>query len=108
MCGPVWGNVPFVFPLDNGRYRLYFCGQGGTLSAISSDGLDFTPEPGVRVRGCDPSLLELDDGRYRLYYKVASGPGGPGQSIHRAYSAISSNGLDFTGRGAAAGVGRDD
>lgn len=93
------GNVPFVYQLEGGGYRLYFCGQGGILSAKSADGLNFTAEPGVRTPGCDPSLVKLDDGRYRMYYKLASGPGGPGQSVHRSYSAISNDGLNFVSEG---------
>lgn len=94
------GNVPSVYPLEAGGYRLYFCGQGGILSAFSADGLDFQLEPGVRVpRGCDPSLVRLDDGRYRMYYKIPFGQGGPGQSIHKAYSAISADGMQFTDEG---------
>jgi uncharacterized protein (TIGR03437 family) len=94
------GNVPFVYPLETGGYRLYFCGQGGILSAYSANGLDFQIEPGVRVpRGCDPSLVRLDDGRYRMYYKIPFGPGGPGQSVHKAYSAISADGVQFTDEG---------
>jgi len=93
------GNVPFVYPLESGGYRLYFCGMNGALSALSQDGLNFAVEPGVRMHGCDPSLVKLDDGRYRLYYKMASGPGGPGQSIHKAYSAISTDGLNFIDEG---------
>ena len=45
------GNVPFVFPLDDGRFRLFFCGQGGIRSAISTDGLNFSIEAGVRTPG---------------------------------------------------------
>lgn len=94
------GNVPFVYPLEAGGYRLYFCGQGGILSAHSADGIAFAIEPGVRVpRGCDPSLVKLDDGRYRMYYKIPFGPGGPGQSVHKSYSAISRDGVTFTDEG---------
>jgi hypothetical protein len=94
------GNVPFVYPAEGGGYRLYFCGQGGIVSALSSDGLEFRMEAGVRVmRGCDPSLVKLDDGRFRMYYKIPTGPGGPGQSVHKAYSAVSADGVNFVDEG---------
>ncbi len=104
------GSVPFVYALDGGGYRLYYCGRGGIQSARSTDGLNFTAEPGVRIGAlpgpqnpesivCDPSLVKLDDGRYRLYYKGGQGSGGPGQSIHRVFSAVSTDGLEFTREG---------
>ena len=78
--------------------------------AISEDGINFTEEPGVRLSGTaipdDPewqvhgaTVIELDDGSYRMYYIGATGEGGPGHAIHRIYSAISSDGLNFTREG---------
>jgi hypothetical protein len=34
-----------------------------------------------------------------MYYKGATGPGGPGQSVHSVFSAISTNGLSFEKEG---------
>ena len=34
-----------------------------------------------------------------MYYKGANGPGGPGQSIHSIYSAVSTDGLRFEKEG---------
>lgn len=102
------GNVPFAYKLSDGRVRLYYCGQGGIVSAISSDGLNFATESGLRISPgtgnemivCDPTLVTLSDGRVRMYYKGAnSGTGGPGQAIHKIYSAISSDGLAFAKEG---------
>ena len=102
------GGIPFAQKLSDGRVRLYFCGPGGILSAISSDGLNFTQESGARIGSragneavvCDPTLVTLPDGRVRMYYKGAnSASGGPGQAIHKIYSAISSDGLAFTREG---------
>lgn len=104
------GSVPFVIILPDGRFRLYYCSVSGIVSAISSDGLSFTREPGVRLQGtgrtgdpepivCDPSVLRLDDGRWRMYYKGADRPGGPGFANHRAFSAISEDGLTFQREG---------
>ena len=102
-------TVPNIHRAEDGRFRLYYGGQGGILSAISDDGLSFSKEPGVRVTPgtqdslemivSDPTLVALGDGRVRLYYKGATGPGGPGQSIHSVFSAISTDGLLFEKEG---------
>jgi len=103
------GSVPFVHTLKDGKVRLYYCsGDEGILSAISNDGLTFAKEPGTRIAPgagfelhvCDPTLVELPDGRVRMYYKGANSMNpGPGQSIHKIYSAISSDGLSFQKEG---------
>lgn len=104
------GSVPYVNRLKDGRFRLYYCGAGGILSAISSDGLNFEKEQGVRIAPvaglgnpesmvCDATIIDLPDGRIRMYYKGATGLGGPGQAVHRIFSAISSDGLNFQKEG---------
>ncbi len=102
------GSVPFVHLLKNGKVRLYYCNSKGILSAISDDGLTFEKEQGVRIAPgtgfesivCDPTIVNLPDGRMRMYYKGAnSQAGGPGQSIHKIYSAVSSDGLTFQKEG---------
>ena len=102
------GSVPFIHKLKDGRVRLYYCENSGILSAISNNGLTFTKEQGVRIppgtgfelQVCDPTMVDLLDGKMRMYYKGAdSQSGGPGQSIHKIYSAISSDGLTFTKEG---------
>ncbi len=102
-------TVPNVCRLEDGRVRMYYGGPGGILSAISQDGITFTKETGVRVSSSspgghemivsDPTLVKLKDGRVRMYYKGANGPGGPGQSVHSIYSAISTDGLRFEKEG---------
>lgn len=102
------GSVPFVHLLDDGKIRLYYCNSNGILSAISEDGLTFTEEQGVRIspgtgfesQVCDPTIVNLPDGKIRMYYKGADSlAGGPGQSIHKIYSAVSSDGLTFQKEG---------
>src|SRR3989344_5130334 len=82
------GSVPFVHKLKDGKIRLYYCSSGGILSAISSDGLSFTKEEGIRIspgtgfelQVCDPTIVNLPDGKMRMYYKGASSLNpGPGQ-----------------------------
>ena len=102
------GSVPFVHKLKDGRVRLYYCNNKGILSAVSNDGLTFTKEQGVRISSgtgfelhvCDPTIADLPDGKMRMYYKGANSmKPGPGQSIHKIFSAISSDGLTFQKEG---------
>jgi len=104
------GSVPYVYKLKDGRYRLYYCGAGGILSAVSPDGLTFQKESGVRIAMvfqsgnqesivCDPTIVELPDGKIRMYYKGSNGSGGPGEALHKIFSAISPDGLDFQKEG---------
>ena len=102
-------TVPNILLLEDGRFRLYYGGPGGILSAISGDGLNFTKESGVRVPSgsagspemiaSDPTLVRLKDGRVRMYYKGATGGGGPGQAVHSVFSAVSTDGLSFEKEG---------
>jgi len=102
-------TVPNVYRMADGRIRMYYGGPGGILSAVSDDGLTFNKESGVRVPSgsqnspevivSDPTLVRLNDGRVRMYYKGATGPGGPGQSVHNVFSAISPDGLLFEKEG---------
>lgn len=40
----------------------------------------------------------MEDG-ITMYYKGANGPGGPGKAVHKIFSALSTNGLDFEKEG---------
>ena len=102
------GSVPFVHKLKDGKVRLYYCSSKGILSAISNDGLTFTKEQGVRIlpgtgfefQVCDPTIVDLPGEKMRMYYKGANSMNpGPGQSIHKIFSAISSDGLTFQKEG---------
>lgn len=102
------GSVPFVHRLKDGKVRLYYCNSKGILSAVSDDGLSFTKEQGVRISPgagfetvvCDPTIVDLPNGNIRMYYKGADSMNpGPGQSIHKIYSATSSDGLTFQKEG---------
>lgn len=109
----IHGSVPYAYSLkrDSGKIRLYFCGLGpGIGSATSNNGLKFNLEPGTRLSSsdeygnqpaavCDASLVKLPNGRMRMYYKAAQGQGGPGQATHKVYSAVSSDGINFTKEG---------
>lgn len=104
------GSVPYAYRLKDGGFRLYYCGAGGILSAASADGLNFEKEPGVRIAPagglgnaesiiCDATVIDLPDGKIRMYYKGSNGPGGPGQALHKVFSAVSSDGLNFQKEG---------
>ncbi len=96
------GVVPLAWPLPDGSVRLYYCGGGGPpgiVSALSEDGLNFTPEQGSRVElagqiACDPSIVEADEG-LRMYFKeqLPQAPGEP--PVHIVWSAVSSDGLNW-------------
>ena len=87
---------PRLFALPGGRCRLLACGDDfgdagrvsgkcigkHIISAISDDGLDFTFEPGERIRSDidavhaeDMSVITLGDGRQRMYYAACDSDG---------------------------------
>ena len=94
------------------RYRLY-ChhysyplkpgleSQNHIVSAISDNGLDFRPEPGVRIpqenRFEDyavyaPEVVRLGDGTYRMYYAAWTH-----EPMHgRLFTAVSRDGLNWS------------
>ncbi len=90
---------PDVVKLENGQWRMYY-GQSPTqpntqpnqpanhpiLSAISTNGKIFKPEPGVRIaNGAFPDVIHLHNGQWRMYYQG-------GQGI---ISALSTDGLNW-------------
>jgi hypothetical protein len=65
-----------------GPGRPYSEYQGYILRAISKDGLDFTFEPGERIRSDidavhaeDMSVITLGNGRRRMYYAACDSDG---------------------------------
>lgn len=100
---------PFVTRLPDGRFRMFYVPSGGPgmnqdniLSAISSDGIDFTTEAGFRYKASSnyeerlssPRVIRLDDGTYRMYFTASSGP--PDNELVLILSASSTDGLSFT------------
>ena len=119
LCGAV---TPRVLALQGGGYRMYYtqilprwgCPQGANdygnatsriLSATSSDGVTWIPEPGVRLspqeggagdfRVVSAEVVPTDDssGRLRMYYECFDGPQSQQNSIR---SAVSNDGLVWT------------
>lgn len=100
------GNVPYIYKTKDNSYRLFYCGKGGIISAISKDSINFQKESGVRLESgkegtivCDATVVNSIDGKIRMYYKLASDPGGPGKAVHKIMSAISKDGLTFENEG---------
>uniref|UniRef100_A0A7C6AHI9 T9SS type A sorting domain-containing protein n=1 Tax=candidate division WOR-3 bacterium TaxID=2052148 RepID=A0A7C6AHI9_UNCW3 len=86
-----WTSVPDAIKLPDGRIRVYYTSAtGGIRSIISFNGLDFTPEEGVRLTDCvDPNVLYLPDSSYRMFFATRVG-----QPQHIGY-AESQDGLTY-------------
>jgi len=110
---------PTLVPLPDGRVRLYFTGNLGRAfgpstpaihSAISTDGVNYTYEPGVRFgvegRMVIDCAVVLHNGAFHLYVpdngtpmppgppRSPSAPDRPREGV--AYHATSKDGLNFT------------
>lgn len=86
----ILGGPSRVIVLPDGRYRLYHNGTGGLLSSTSANGLDFVPDPGIRLGfGTDPAVIYLKEGGYRFLY--SQGP----QGNQVLKSALTQDGLTF-------------
>ena len=118
ICGVV---SPRIVALPQGGYRMYYSqilprpgfpagandydhSATRILSAISEDGMKWTPEPGVRLspqeggagdyRVVSSEVVPIGDGSaFRMYYECCSGPQSVTNSIR---SAISTDGLKWT------------
>lgn len=96
------GGIPDIVPVDGG-FRMYYSGEGnsGILSAFSTDGANYTQEPGTRLAlpaglnlAADPAVARRADGTYVMYFKgttvVEKTP-----YNHTLYRATSSDGLTW-------------
>lgn len=103
---------PCIVRRPEGGFRLFYTAvgsakpfrdcQGYILSAVSNDGLAFTPEPGIRLvpqrdvphmslRVLVPSVTHLRDGRWRMYFESR----GPADRPTVIASAVSSDQLQW-------------
>ncbi len=107
-----WTLCPDVIPLPDGRWRMYFEARSKDrptviLSAISTDGLQWQPEPEVRVSNPTwsfgsprciyfPNPNDPEHFYYRLYFHHYSYPMRSGlDAKNHIISAISEDGLNF-------------
>lgn len=104
--GGIYDSVAAVSPeiikLDNGKYKMYYGGSDSSksriLSAISTDGINWTKESGIRIdpgtaqAATYPSIIELPNGSFRIYF-VENPNGGNNVYIR---SAISTDGVNWS------------
>lgn len=94
---------PTLVLLDDGRIRMYFTSDrrggrtprpsAGTYSAVSSDGVHYAFEPGVRFAVAGKAVLDCAVARLgKTWHYYAPVPGYSGG----AYHAVSNDGLEFT------------
>lgn len=95
-------SVPDAVILPDGRVRVYFaCGSGfppQVRSILSSDGLNFTLEDGVRLSpAADPNVMLMPDDTFRMFYAVPGNDTGPPYPPPIAiHTATSRDGLNWT------------
>ena len=101
--------APTVSQCPDGRWRMYFEARGPADqptvigSAISSDLLNWTHEPGIRLQYAQglggPRYVPLTDGRARLYCFATEREPTPDGRLEKTsqsvISAVTQNGLDF-------------
>ena len=120
--GGHWGPGLHIERLPDGSWRLYYVQNSpsppfladGITSAIGTDGLSFTDEPGLRLANPLPGthlsccgIAKVADGRYRMYLGTqAFSPGAP-PGRPDTYSAVSSDLASWTLDPGVRLVGRD-
>ena len=104
-------SAPYVMKLADGTFRMYYWTEQGIVSALSRDGMQFAQEPGVRIAPdqsnassteflvTDPSVIDLGNGTFRMYYTGMNGTLDPASSLRNIFSALSSDGLQFSKEG---------
>ena len=105
---PDGSGMPRVVAIPTGGWRLYFTSGGGIRSAVTTDGLNFTVEPGFRITAeaagftgttagatSGATVIRLTDGRYRMYFSDLPRPGDP-PGGHYIKSAVSADQLQWT------------
>lgn len=109
-------TFPKVIKLADGRYRMYYQSAAVIKSAISTDGLSFTDEPGTRIDKTNsvgltfdnvaaPTIVEDKDGRFVMVYRGTINEryaeNTPNSTTQLLMWATSTDGLNFTKQGIA-------
>ncbi len=87
--------------LPNNVIRLYTPGPTGMVSYISSGGLNFSMDSGIRIKGNatispeDPTVILMQNGTYRIYYTIAN-TSNKNTTTQRIYTAASKDGFKFS------------
>ena len=105
---PDGSGMPRAVVLPDLRVRLFYTTGDGIASAISTDGLNFAGEPGLRITATQAALsatavratsgasvVALPDGRYRMYFSSLPRPGEPAGG-HLVKSAVSADQITWT------------
>ena len=105
---PNGAGMPRVVAVPGVGWRLFYISSSGIQSAVSTDGLTFTVEPGFRITAeaagftgatagatSGATVTQLADGRYRMYFSDLPRPGDP-PSGHWIKSAVSTDQLVWT------------
>lgn len=97
--------------IDGEKVRLYYPTNdpinpsdppSEILSAISTDGLNFTSEEGVRMKPTSgytiegPSIIKLEDGTYRMYFSEYKTASKQERKDAKIIGASSKDGINFT------------
>ncbi len=98
---PDGSGMPRAVALSDGRVRLFYTSGSGIKSAISTDGVNFSDEPGFRMTATaadfggttaratsGATIVALADGSYRMYFSDLPRPGDP-PGNHLIKSAVS-------------------
>lgn len=95
---------PGIVKLSDNSWKLYYQSEDIISSAVSTDGLTFDKEGGVRLDSeitlegdniRHPCVVTLPEGGYRMYYDTEAENGG----FIRIWSAYSEDGMSFTREG---------
>ncbi len=82
-----------VVRLEDGSYRMYGEKEGDVVSYVSTDGLSWRKEDGIRMAGAAfPFVQTLQDGRFRMFYVPSKKARTPQNKV---LSAISKDGVFF-------------
>jgi hypothetical protein len=106
------GGMPGAILLPDGRVRMFLSSAGGIWSEISSDGLTFTKESGMRIPGPanlitdNPEPIRLMDGSYLMLFQIQPPKqAGRPEWVKDIHLATSTDGYNWASNHAIIGAG---